>query len=45
VRIFKPPIEGRLLHGEEGIDVGNRLKVRLIYTDVNKGFIDFEKIS
>jgi exoribonuclease-2 len=44
VRIFKPPIEGRLLHGYEGVDVGNRLKVKLIHVDIDKGFIDFEKI-
>jgi hypothetical protein len=44
VRIFHPPIEGRLLHGYEGVDVGNRLKVRLIHTDVDRGFIDFEKV-
>ena len=44
VRIFHPPIEGRLLHGYEGVDVGNRLKVRLIYADVDKGYIDFEKL-
>jgi VacB/RNase II family 3'-5' exoribonuclease len=44
VRIFHPPIEGRLLHGFEGVDVGNRLKVRLIHVDVEKGFIDFEKV-
>ena len=43
VRIFHPPIEGRLLRGYEGIDVGNRLRVRLIHADVDKGFIDFEK--
>lgn len=44
VRIFHPPVEGRLFHGYEGVDVGNRLKVKLIYVDVNKGFIDFEKV-
>ncbi len=44
VRIFHPPIEGRLLYGYEGVDVGNRLKVQLIHTDVEKGFIDFKKI-
>jgi VacB/RNase II family 3'-5' exoribonuclease len=45
VRIFHPPVEGRLLHGYEGVDVGNRLKVRLIHIDVDKGFIDFEKVQ
>jgi len=44
VRIFNPPIEGRLLHGHEGVDVGDRLRVQLIHTDVEKGFIDFKKI-
>jgi len=44
VRIFHPPIEGRLLHGYEGVDVGNQLKVRLIHADVDRGYIDFEKV-
>ncbi len=44
VRIFRPPIEGRLLRGFEGVDVGNQLKVRLVHADVEKGFIDFEKV-
>jgi exoribonuclease-2 len=44
VRVFHPPIEGRLLHGYEGVDVGNQLKVGLIHADVDKGFIDFEKV-
>jgi exoribonuclease-2 len=44
VRIFHPPIEGRLLHGYEGVDVGDRVKVKLTHTDVDKGFIDFEKV-
>ena len=45
VRIFQPPIEGRLLHGVEGVDVGHRLKVQLIQTDVEKGYIDFKKVQ
>jgi exoribonuclease-2 len=43
VRIFHPPIEGRLLRGHEGVDVGDRLRVQLIHTDVEKGYIDFKK--
>ncbi|MFO7686142.1 MAG: RNB domain-containing ribonuclease [Desulfobacterales bacterium] len=43
VRIFQPPVEGRLLYGFEGIDVGQRLKVQLVRADVNKGHIDFKK--
>ena len=45
VRIFQPPIEGRLLYGAEGVDVGHRLKVQLVRTDVEKGYIDFKKIQ
>jgi hypothetical protein len=44
VRIFHPPTEGRLLHGYPGVDVGNRLRVRLVRTETDKGFIDFEKV-
>ena len=41
VRIFQPPIEGRLEHGFQGLDVGNRINARLVHTDVCRGFIDF----
>jgi exoribonuclease-2 len=43
VRVFKPPVEGRLISGFQGVDVGSRLKVQLIRADVEKGFIDFKK--
>jgi exoribonuclease-2 len=45
VRIFQPPIEGRLLYGFEGVDVGGRLRVELIHTDIEKGYIDFKKVN
>ena len=41
VRIFSPPVEGKLVHGYEGLDVGKKLRVKLISTDVERGFIDF----
>jgi VacB/RNase II family 3'-5' exoribonuclease len=44
VRIFHPPTEGRLVYGYEGVDVGHRLTVELIHTDVDKGYIDFKRI-
>jgi VacB/RNase II family 3'-5' exoribonuclease len=44
VRIFHPPIEGRLLYGYEGVDVGDRLRVQLVHTDVERGYIDFRKV-
>lgn len=43
VRISDPPAEGRLIQGTKGLDVGDRLRVRLARTDVKRGFIDFER--
>ena len=43
VRIFHPAVEGKLTRGFEGADVGERLQVRLINTDVERGFIDFAR--
>ncbi len=43
VRLFHPPVEGRLMRGTEGADVGHPLRVRLVHTDVERGFIDFER--
>jgi len=41
VRIVDPPVEGRLMRGEHGLDVGDRLQVRLLSTNAEHGFIDF----
>jgi ribonuclease R len=43
VRLFQPPIEGKLVQGFEGLDIGHRVRVELISTDVDRGFIDFKK--
>ncbi len=45
VRILQPPVEGKLVHGFEGMDVGHRIRVQLIDTDVEQGFIDFKRID
>jgi exoribonuclease-2 len=42
VRILRPPVEGRVVRGFEGLDVGDRTRVKLVRTDVERGFIDFE---
>jgi exoribonuclease-2 len=43
VRLLAPPVEGRVVRGEAGLDVGDQTRVRLIATDYEKGFIDFER--
>jgi exoribonuclease-2 len=43
VRILHPPVEGRLIAGYRGADVGDRLRVKLVHTDVERGFIDFAR--
>jgi VacB/RNase II family 3'-5' exoribonuclease len=45
VRIFNPPVEGMLQGNVNGLDVGHRLRVNLIHTDVDRGFIDFKKVK
>jgi VacB/RNase II family 3'-5' exoribonuclease len=43
VRLLHPPIEGRLESGFEGMKVGNRLRVQLLRTDIERGYIDFKR--
>jgi exoribonuclease-2 len=45
VRLAGTPIEGRLERGAEGLDVGDRLRARLLSTDPARGFIDFGRAS
>ncbi|HLM54667.1 MAG TPA: RNB domain-containing ribonuclease [Pyrinomonadaceae bacterium] len=44
VRLTLPPAEGKLVEGEEGLDVGDRLRVRLLSADPSRGFIDFARV-
>ena len=43
VRTLHPLVEGRLERGFQGLDVGDRVRVRLLSTDVERGFIDFAR--
>jgi len=45
VRLLQPPVEGRLESGFEGMDVGHRLRVQLVHTDVERGYIDFKRVA
>jgi len=43
VRALQPHIEGLLAQGDQGLDVGDRIRAKLIRTDPRKGFIDFAR--
>lgn len=45
VRLLSIPVEGKLMRGFEGQDVGNRLRVQLISVDIDQGYIDFRKAN
>jgi len=33
------------VHGFEGMDVGHRMRVQLVHTDAEQGFIDFKRVA
>jgi exoribonuclease-2 len=41
VRVIRPPFEGRVVQGDQGLDVGDKVRVKLIHTDPARAFIDF----
>jgi ribonuclease R len=45
VRVLDPPVEGMLVQGAHGADVGDRLRVRLVSVDVERGYIDFARAA
>jgi len=45
VRLLRMPVEGKLVHGFEGLDVGDPVQVQLTLVDVEQGFIDFKKVG
>jgi VacB/RNase II family 3'-5' exoribonuclease len=44
VRVAQPHVEGLLAQGQQGVDVGDKLRVKLIRTDVQHGYIDFARV-
>jgi len=44
VRTLHPPVEGRLVHGHNGLKVGQKIHVKLVETDFERGYIDFIRI-
>jgi len=45
VRVLEPHVEGKLVRGGEGLDVGDRVRVELVATDVERGYIDFARVA
>src|SRR5215471_157592 len=46
VRVLQPHVEGLLVHGQppgQGVDVGDKLRVKLISADPQRGYIDFAR--
>jgi exoribonuclease-2 len=44
-RIIKPPVDGRVVRGEQGLRVGEKMSVKLLDTDPQRGFIDFGRVG
>jgi exoribonuclease-2 len=43
VRVFNPPVEGRMVRGFQSLHVGDQVRVTLVHTDFDRGFLDFER--
>jgi RNase II-type exonuclease len=44
-RIFRPPVEGRVVGGFQGLDLGDRVGLELVGTNAENGFIDFARAA
>ncbi len=44
VRIDQPAAEGKVVRGDKGLDVGDRVRVELVDTNVERGYVDFAKV-
>jgi VacB/RNase II family 3'-5' exoribonuclease len=44
-RLVKSPVDGRVMRGEHGLRVGDKVRVKLLSTDPLRGFIDFARIG
>lgn len=44
-RILRPPVDGRVVKGESGVEVGEKIRVRLLAVDAPRGFIDFARAA
>jgi len=44
-RLLTVPVDGRVVSGSRGVDVGSRIRVRLTAVDVERGYIDFQRVD
>ena len=44
-RLITPPVDGRIMRGEQGLRVGEKIGVKLLDTDPQRGFIDFARVG
>ncbi|MDX6574050.1 MAG: exoribonuclease [Blastocatellia bacterium] len=44
-RIIRPPVDGRVMRGEQGLRIGEKIQVRLLSADPERGFIDFGRVG
>jgi len=44
IRLLTPPVEGKLVQGSHGLDVGDKVRVKLITLNIENGWIDFAKV-
>jgi exoribonuclease-2 len=45
IRIFSPPADGKLVGGTDKLNVGEKIRVKLVSTQVERGFIDFVRVD
>jgi exoribonuclease-2 len=45
VRITQPATEGKVVRGYQGLDVGDDVRVELVDTNVERGFVDFARVK
>jgi exoribonuclease-2 len=45
VRVSGPPVEGMLVRGQQGVDVGDQIEVKLVGANPQRGFLDFARVD
>lgn len=45
MRIFDPPVEGKLVDGLDDFAIGDLVRIKLVYTHVQLGFVDFASVD